>query len=113
MPPSALRLLQLIERQEGHHALAALLVENDGVALRHHLFHGLQVDALPRHVGRLLVFLIDLGETGGLAIGFGDRLLLLTLSGLIDQRTTKSTSTIFSSPVSIRLSSGTSRGAPE
>src|SRR6266850_907604 len=39
---------------------------------------------LPRHVGCLLVLVIDLEETGALALGLGDRLLLVAFRDLQD-----------------------------
>ena len=48
--------------------------------------HRLQINSLPRHVGRLLVFVIDLLEARALALGLGDRLLLVAFGDLQDLR---------------------------
>ncbi len=48
--------------------------------------HGLQINALPRHFLRLLVFVIDFQETRALALGFRDRLLLVAFGDLDDLR---------------------------
>ena len=50
------------------------------------MLHGLQVDALARHVRRRLVGFVNLKEPRTLTLGFGDRLLLVTFSGLHDLR---------------------------
>ena len=83
MAPS-LRLLQLVERQVGHDALAGLAVEDDLVGAAEHPLHGLEIHALARDVGRLLVFLVDLEEARRLAGGLGDRLLLVAFGALQD-----------------------------
>ena len=80
----SLRLLQLVERQEGHDALPGLAVDDDLVGAAQHALHGLEIHALARHVGRLLVFLVDLEEARRLAGGLGDGLLLVALGGLQD-----------------------------
>ena len=41
-----------------------------------------RIDALAGHIGRLLVFLVDLQEARRLALGLGDRLLLVALGAL-------------------------------
>src|SRR5262249_20308110 len=82
--PSALLARQLVERQEGHHALPALAVKNNLVCAAEHALHGLKVHALARHFGRLFVFLVDLEEAGRLAGGLGNGLLLVGSSGLQD-----------------------------
>ena len=49
-------------------------------------FHRLQINSLPRHVGRLLVFVVDFQEARALALGLGDRLLLVAFGDLQDLR---------------------------
>src|ERR1019366_1731730 len=49
-------------------------------------FNGLQIDALPGHVGRLPVFVVHFQKARALALGFGDRLLLVAFGDLQDLR---------------------------
>src|SRR5262249_38674371 len=65
------------QRQIGYDARARLAagIDDGLVGAAEHALHGLEIDPLPRHVGRLLVLLLDFAEArfgGGLfAIGFG------------------------------------------
>ena len=70
-------VLKLFERQERHNALAiaAFLIKYDFVGTRQHAFLHFQEQPLTRHVGRFLVFLVDLEEARGLALGFSHRLI--------------------------------------
>ena len=77
-------LVQLVERQERHDALAALAVEDDLLGAAQHTLHGLQVQTLARHLRRLLVFLVDFEEARRLSRRLGDRLLLIALGRLQD-----------------------------
>ena len=48
--------------------------------------HRLQINSLPGHVRRLLVFVVDFQEARALALGFGDRLLLVAFGDLENLR---------------------------
>ena len=77
------------KRQIRHDALpgrraAAVIDQLLGAA--EHALHRLQIDALPGDVGRLLVFVVDLEEARALALGLGDRLLLVAFGDLQDLR---------------------------
>ena len=56
------------------------------VGVSEHMLHGLQIDALARHVRRRFVGLINLQEARALALGFGDGLFLVAFSILHDLR---------------------------
>ena len=80
---------QFAQRQIRHDALpgrrtAAVIDQLLGAA--EDALHRLQIDALPRDVGRLLVFVVDLEEARALALGLGDRLLLVAFGDLQDLR---------------------------
>ena len=80
---------QFAQRQIRHDALpgrrtAAVIDQFLGAA--ENTLHGLQIDALPGDVGRLLVFLVDFQEARALALGLGDRLLLVAFGDLDDLR---------------------------
>src|SRR6516165_10062088 len=72
--------------QIGYDARARLAAGIDDrlVGATEHPLHGLEIDPLPRHVGRLLILLIDLAEARGLALGFGDGLFAIGLGVLED-----------------------------
>src|SRR5262249_57617011 len=73
------------QRQVRHHAARLPAGIDDGlVGAAEHALHGFEIDALARYVGRLLVLLVDLAEARGLALGFGDRLLAVSLRVLGD-----------------------------
>src|SRR6202000_2463066 len=70
-----------------HHALGPWsAVDDQLVRAAEDALHGFQVDPLARHVFRLGIFFIDFQEAGALALGFGDRLLLVAFGGLEDLR---------------------------
>src|SRR5690606_5967963 len=50
---------QLGQRQIGDHPLPAALLDDHLVGTLQHVLHGLQEQALARHVGRLGVFVVD------------------------------------------------------
>ena len=78
---------QFAERQIRHDALcgvAAVIDQLLGAA--ENPLHRLEINSLPRHVGRLLVFIIDLRKARALALGLGDRLFLVTFGDLQDLR---------------------------
>ena len=79
---------QFAERQIRHDALcrtvAAVIDQLLGTA--ENPLHRLEINSLPRHVGRLLVFVVDLLEARALALGLGDRLFLVTFGDLQDLR---------------------------
>src|SRR3546814_8621587 len=72
------------QRQVGHDALAALRVDDDLVGPLQDLLHGLEVHALGRHFLGLAILLVNLREAARLALGVGDRLLLVGLGLLHD-----------------------------
>src|SRR5262249_24209410 len=58
---------------------------DDGlVGAAEHALHGFEINPLPRHVGRLLVLVVDLAEARGLALGFGDGLFAIGFGVLED-----------------------------
>src|SRR6516225_7369791 len=73
---------QALQRQIGHDALAWLAagIDDGLVGAAEHPLHGFEIDPLPRHVGRLLVLLVDLAEARGLALGLGDGLFAIRTS---------------------------------
>ena len=78
---------QFVERQIGHDALAgrAAVIDQLFGAVEDAL-HGLEIDALARHVLGLGIFVIDLEEAGALAARLGDRLLLVAFGNLQNLR---------------------------
>ena len=78
---------QFAERQIRHDALARLAAVIDELfRAAEHALHRLQINPFTRHVGRLLVFLVNLQEARALALGLGDRLLPVAFGGLHDLR---------------------------
>ena len=77
---------QALQRQIGHDTWARLAagIDDGLVGAAEHPLHGFEIDPLPRHVGRLLVLLVDLAEARGLALGFGDGLFAIGFSVLGD-----------------------------
>src|SRR5262252_10363796 len=79
-----LRLVQLVEGQVRHDTLSTLAVEDDLVGAAQDALHGLQIHALAGYLRRLLVFLVDAEEPGGLACRLRHGLLLVGPRGLQD-----------------------------
>src|SRR5262249_21254172 len=79
-----LTLRLLVERQERHHPLRTLAVEDDFVRTTEDALHGLEVHARARDLRRLLVFVVDLEEACCLAGGFRYHLLAVGLGRLQD-----------------------------
>src|SRR5215469_10366922 len=75
---------QSLQRQIGHDARARLAagIDDGLVGAAEHPLHGFEIDPLPRHVRRLLVLLVNLRETRGVALGVGDGLLTIGLGVL-------------------------------
>src|SRR6202011_4633655 len=72
---------QLAQRQIRHDTLRRAVID-ELLGTAENPLHRFQIDALPRHVGRLLVFVVDFQEPRALALGFGDRLLLVAFGDL-------------------------------
>src|SRR5215831_11506423 len=81
---SRLRLMQLVEGQVRHDTLSTLAVEDNLAGAAQDALHGLQIHALAGYLRRLLVFLVDFEEPGGLAGRLGHGLLLVGPRGLQD-----------------------------
>jgi hypothetical protein len=75
---------ELVERQIGNGPGAR--IHDDLVGAPEQPLHGLQIHALARDVGRLLVFVVDLQEARRRALGLGHRLLTIGFRVLHDLR---------------------------
>ncbi len=97
MPPARLSLIgclrsggaggrrrELIERQIGNDAAGSAGIDDDLVGAAEQPFHGFEIHALAGDLGRLLVFVVDLEEARGLALGLGHGLLAIGFGGLGD-----------------------------
>src|SRR5262245_44661021 len=71
---ASVRSLLAAKGQIRHDTLTSLAVQNGLLGAAEHALHGLEVEPLARHLGRLLVLFVDLEEARRLAGGLSDRL---------------------------------------